>query len=309
MSHRETLLPKPFIMRRLHSLMGLWLTLFLLQHLFVNSQAALFIGDDGLGFIKAANDIHSLPYLPLIEAILLGIPFLIHGWYGVQYLFTSKINSLPTDGSTPSLTRYPLNHAYTWQRITSWILLFAIVGHVVQMRFLENPATATVGTQTNFVVRLETDSGLTPLSKRLGFELLDNQQVQQIKQSEHSFSTDPLVAAQEKQDWSRWIAALEKKALHKGQVLAVTHDFGTAELLMVRETFKVPLMIALYTLFVLAACFHGLNGLWTFMISWGITLSVASQRWMRKLATGIMILITCLGLAAIWGTYWINLLN
>jgi succinate dehydrogenase / fumarate reductase, cytochrome b subunit len=300
MTQRDTLIPKTFIMRRLHSLMGLWLTLFLLQHLFINSQAALFIGDDGLGFIKAANDIHSLPYLPLIEAILLGIPFLLHAWLGVQYLFTSKINSFPKDGSSPSLTRYPRNHAYTWQRITSWILLFAIVAHVVQMRFLENPASAKVGTQTSFVVRLEADSGLATLSNRLGFELLDSPQVEEIKQKANladGSSTDSFVVA------------LEKKPLHVGQVFAVTHDFGTAELLMVRETFKEPVMIALYTLFVFAACFHGLNGLWTFMISWGITLSVTSQRWMRKVATGIMILITCLGLAAIWGTYWINLIN
>ena len=80
-------------------------------------------------------------------------------------------------------------------------------------------------------------------------------------------------------------------------------SFGIAELLMVRDTFKSPLMILLYTGLVLAACFHGFNGLWTFMISWGITLTARSQRLMRTLATGLMVLVTFLGLAAIWGTY------
>ena len=32
-----------------------------------------------------------------------------------------------------------------------------------------------------------------------------------------------------------------------------------------------------------------------------------SQQLMRKIATALMVLITFLGLAAIWGTYWINL--
>ncbi len=269
-------------MRRLHSLTGLWLVLFLMQHLFINSQAALFIGEDGLGFIKGANDIHSLPYLPVIEAVLLGIPFLIHGWWGIQYLFTGKFNSFPTDGSSPSLTRYPRNHAYTWQRITSWILLIAIIAHVVQMRFLDNPIAVKIDNQTSYMVRLEADTGLTSLSQRLDFELFDHSNIH-IRQI--------------------------YKPIQAGQVIAVTHDFGTAELLMVRETFKMPIMIALYTLFVLAACFHGFNGLWTFMISWGITLSEKSQRWMRTLATGLMVLITCLGLAAIWGTYWVNLMQ
>lgn len=312
MTHQVPLIPKPFIMRRLHSLMGLWIVLFLMQHLLVNSQAALFIGDDGFGFIKGVNDIHSLPYLPVIEALLLGVPFLLHGWLGVKYLFTGKSNAFPSNGSNPSLPEYPRNHAYTWQRITSWILLFAIIGHVVQMRFLEYPSSAKVGTDTFYMVRLEADNGLAPLSLRLGFDLLAPEQIQAIK-TETPFTNPPSaeknVVEQGKREWENWLAALEKRPLHGGQVLAVSQDFGTAVLLMVRDTFKMPIMIALYTVFVLAACFHAFNGLWTFMITWGVTLSANSQRWMRKIATGLMVLITCLGLAAIWGTYWINLFN
>lgn len=36
-------LPSAFIWRRAHSLTGLWLVLFLIEHLLTNSQAALFL--------------------------------------------------------------------------------------------------------------------------------------------------------------------------------------------------------------------------------------------------------------------------
>ena len=76
---------------------------------------------------------------------------------------------------------------------------------------------------------------------------------------------------------------------------------------MVRETFKMPLMIAIYTILVLSACFHGYNGLWTFMISWGINLTKRSQRHMLRFCIFVMLLVAFFGLAAIFGTYWINL--
>ena len=89
--------------------------------------------------------------------------------------------------------------------------------------------------------------------------------------------------------------------------MTVANSFGLAELLIVRETFKMPIMLALYTIFVLSACFHAFNGLWTFMISWGVTLTALSQVIMRRIAYALMAIVAFLGLAAIWGTYWINL--
>lgn len=279
-------IPKDFIRRRFHSLMGIWLVLFLIEHLFTNSQAALLIGDDGHGFVRAVNSLKNLPYLPVIEITLLGIPFLYHAIWGIHYLFTGKINSLPTDGSTPSLMQYPRNQAYTWQRITSWILLFGITAHVIQMRFLDYPDAAQIGTEKYYLTRITPDDGLQGLSKRLGFTLHDDAQLAQ----------QPV-----------WADAIRDKPLAKNQIAAVSPSFGLAELLMVRDTFKSPLMIFLYTGFVLAACFHAFNGLWTAMITWGVTLTARAQTLMRKIAVGLMVLIAFLGLAAIWGTYWINL--
>lgn len=304
-------IPRAFIWRRAHSLTGLWLVLFLMEHLLTNSQAALWIGDDGLGFVRAVNSLKELPYLQAIEIFLLGLPLLIHGVWGVKYLMSAKYNSFSTDGSAPSLPQYPRNRAYTWQRITAWILLIAIAAHVIHMRFLEYPTSGRVNAQSYYMIRLDQDDGLPTLSKRLGFSLFNPQQIKVEKlrillQSSVNAQQDP-VAAQTAQEERTWIEAMEKWTLNDKQVIAVAPSFGIAELLMVRDAFKNPVMILLYTGLVLAACFHGFNGLWTFMISWGVTLSARSQQWMRSLATGLMVLVAFLGLAAIWGTYWINL--
>ncbi len=308
--------PCAFIWRRLHSLTGLWLVLFLIEHLLTNSQAALFMGEDGSGFVRAVNFLKNLPYLPVLEIFLLGLPFLIHGFFGVRYLFTGEYNSFPTDGSTPSLPQYSRNHAYTWQRLTSWILFFGVIAHVLHMRFVDYPTSAQLGTQHLYIVRLNGDPGLYTLSKRLGFDLYDSKQVGEIKESPLTEQTkspgeEPPIQegleAQKRQQNRQWLKALEKWPLNESQLIAVSPSFGIAELLIVRDSFKSPLMIFLYSSFVLAACFHAFNGLWTFMISWGITLTARSQYWMRKLSTFLMILLSFLGLVAIWGSYWLNL--
>src|ERR1700722_9315638 len=97
----STTLPGAFIWRRLHSLMGLWLVLFLIEHLLVNSQAALLLGNSGRGFVDMVNSIHNFPYLPVIDFTLLGLPIANHKIWGVKYLFSSKFNAHKTDGSTP----------------------------------------------------------------------------------------------------------------------------------------------------------------------------------------------------------------
>ncbi|MBA3958100.1 MAG: succinate dehydrogenase [Parachlamydiaceae bacterium] len=306
-------LPKAFVWRRLHSLTGIWLVLFLIIHLVANSQAALFFGEDGQGFIKAANDIRNLPYLLAIEVGLLAIPFIIHIVWGIQYLMTSESNSISSDGSKPALPEYPRNQAYTWQRITSWILLVLITLHVVQMRFMEAPVSTQVGAQKYFVIRVHEDAGLFPLAERLDVKLLNHRQAQQeiennaSKELPEGNSAEALVEKQRISQEQNWKDAISSLPLNDEQLLVIAKNFGTAELLMVRETFKMPLMLVLYTVLVLSACFHAFNGLWTFCITWGITQSPDSQNKMRSFSTFLMCVIAFIGLAAIWGSYWINL--
>lgn len=256
-------IPKDFLLRRAQSLAGLFLVLFLIEHLLTNSQAALFIGDDGSGFINAVNFIKTIPYLQTIEIMLIGFPVLLHGGLGISYLFTARYNSMRSDGSTPSLSDLPRNHAYTWQRITAVILVFGLIIHVLTMRFLNEPEM--VGGK--YVVSLSQDMGLKNLAQRLGVTLIEN-------------GTD---------------------------IIAEANSFGTALLLVVRETFKSPLYCVLYTIFVLSSCFHASNGLWTFCITWGLTLNESSRVLMRRISNGLMALLAFFGCASIWLTYWVNL--
>jgi succinate dehydrogenase / fumarate reductase cytochrome b subunit len=308
-------IPQPFIWRRLQSLMGLWLVIFLTQHLLVNSQAALFIGDDGKGFIHAANALEGLPYLPVLEFIILAIPILIHTIWGIKYIFTAKYNSYGDNGHTPYLPDYKRNKAYAWQRWSAWILAIGIIAHVIQMRFIERPISTEIGSQEYYLVKVEADSGLYTLSQRLNVQLFDQQLIQQTEQSlaHQQVSKDlspaaELIETQNIHQRKEGLEALKRRPLnHEAEMIAVANNFGTADLLMVRETFKNPLMIVLYTLFVIAACYHAFNGLWTFMISWGIIQSQNSQRLMLKICHVLMVVVGLLGLTAIWLTYWINL--
>lgn len=265
MATRTELISTPFIWRRVHSLMGLWLVIYLIEHLIVNSQAALWLDEDGSGFVQLVNSLESLPYLHLIEIVFIGIPLLLHGYWGVKRALTAKGNSGKTDGSAPSLP-YGRNRAFTWQRLSSWILLFGIVAHVVQMRFVQMPKEVRVDNEKQYVVRLQNDEGLHSLAERLSIPL----------------------------------------EVREDGVIARAASPGKAMLLMVRETFKSPLMAVLYTIFVLAAAFHAFNGLWTSLITWGAMLSYHSQKVMIPICWLGVGLLAFLGLAAIWGSYWVQ---
>lgn len=324
-----------FFWRRLHSVLGFFLVFFIIEHLLTNSQAALFIGQDGIGFIRMVNLIHSLPYLPAIEVGLLAVPIILHAAWGIKYLLTAKVNSIPSDGSTSYLP-YRRNKAYTWQRITSWILLFAIGAHVAQMRFIRYPVETHRNGEHLYIVKLSMDRGLYTVAERLDAKLYSAEQVADERLSlppkdktmragvpaeldlsdvlspvateEYDPNTAEALNDRARQyEQRKWVRALEKTDLQSGEVNAVTNNAGTAILLTVRDVFKHPLMLILYTLFVPVATFHAFNGLWTFLITWGVALTPRSQDLTRKMCLGLMAAVTFLGWAAVWGTYWLNL--
>ena len=112
-------IPISFVFRRLQSLTGFFLTLFLFEHLMTNSTASLFL-DKGHFFIKAVSAFQAIPYLKFVEITLICIPLLFHAGLGVKYITTGEVNSFKTDGKRASLYQYKRNKAYTWQRITSY---------------------------------------------------------------------------------------------------------------------------------------------------------------------------------------------
>lgn len=328
MNMKTSAISNTFLWRRVHSLMGFWLIVYLFEHLTVNSQAALWIGDDGHVFVKFVNFLESLPYLQVVEIVLIGIPLALHGGWGIKRALSSKRNSGSSDGSSPSL-KYGRNRAYTWQRLSSWVLLFGIIFHVVEMRFLDYPKKVMKDNQEQYLVSLDFDEGLYSLSQRLNVTLYSPQQISKMKeeytsQVEPSKVEKPLLESVQSTEYlpqkeieveqiqkriqeKQWVEKIASFNLNQNQVVAVCCKPGTAMLLNVRDTFKSPLMIALYTIFVLAAAFHAANGFWTFLITWGIILSTRAQRAMVPVSVIGMMFLSFLGLAAIWGSYWINL--
>ncbi|MFN0065680.1 MAG: hypothetical protein ACKVOH_05540 [Chlamydiales bacterium] len=308
-------LPRPFVLRRLHSILGLWLVFYVFEHLLVNSQAAMFFQNEGYSFVRLVNKIHELPYLHLIEILFLGLPILVHAVWGVIYLRTSKMNSFPSNGNTPALCQYRRNRAFTWQRITSVMLLVGIVLHVIQMRFLDYPTLVHQGDNKYYMVRLKGDGQLFLVAAKLNSQIYTNKRLEehQVKLLE---LIDNLTSIEEKDSDAyfaalnaalhakEWLQGAKKNPLEGTEVLAVTPSAGAAFYLIVRETFKSPLMVVLYSLLVVATAYHAFNGLWTFFITWGITLTRRSQKRLRVITNFLMGVVTILGLMACWGPYW-----
>src|SRR3990167_10770176 len=161
--------------------MGLWFLIFLIEHLFTNSQVALFLGNDGIWFVNSVDWLRNIPYLHVIEVTLLGVPILYHACFGIYYIFSAKTNSRGSNGAKPTM-RYGRNYAYTWQRISAWILLFGIIFHVVQMRFIDYPYKYGHGDKARYYTRLKVDPQLYPIVDRLNVKLYDQNAIERDKE-------------------------------------------------------------------------------------------------------------------------------
>jgi succinate dehydrogenase / fumarate reductase cytochrome b subunit len=331
MDPRKNNFPKEFIYSRLHSLTGLLIVIFLFEHLLTNSQAALFFGDDGIGFVRMVNLIHNLPYLQVIELIFIGIPIVYHAIIGIKKALYGRSNSIGRIDGNKTYLSYTRNRAYTFQRYTAWILLVGIVLHVGYFRFYLYPQEAKLQDKNYYFTRVHFDKGLYSLEERLGFALYSKEGIEEYKSSldkklsqlplldqrmkeieisgqEYNSESAALIKQQEQiRQMEDYYAALTYRKIDDHQVILVTDSFGTSQLMNVRDVFKSSLKAVFYTVFVLAAVFHGFNGLWAFTITWGIVVRQISQRRMLKICTMLMFLLGFMGLSAVWGTYWINL--
>lgn len=250
-----------FWKKRLHSLSGLFFILFLCEHLITNSEAVLPLSERGTGFIRMVNFLQSLPYLPLIEITLLGVPIGIHLFLGILYVYEAKYSSLwKGDGSRPYLP-FLKNHLFTWQRITALILAVGVIAHVTMVRFIQKPVEKNHFQE----VVVSHDAGLADIAHQLN-------------------------------------STLEER---DGKIYVASPDFGTADLFLVRDTFKSFFTCILYTIFVGAASFHAGNGLWTFFIAWGITLNEHGRDSIRLMGSSLSAVLFLLGCAPIWIFYFI----
>jgi len=275
-------IPSAFILRRIQSLTGLFLILFLFEHFITNSTAALWL-DEGNGFVKAVNFFQSIPHLHIIEVVLIGIPILFHMAGGIQNITTAQINSFKSDGTKPSLREFKRNRAYSWQRFTSYIVAVLLIFHVVQMRFIDSPKKVDIAGEKHYLVKITNDKNVDHLIEKMNGQIFYKNQ-KNIKDANLS-------------------TALAKFKLKDKHVVAMTPQSGQAFLLSLRNTLKNPFMVGIYSIFVLATSFHALNGLWTFLISWGLIISNRSQKISLSVCLWLMLVLIGFGLIAVWSSY------
>jgi len=108
-----------FVLRRLHSLSGVIpLGAFLFFHFFENASAR----NGPAAFNETVYKISRLPYLYLLEVLVLALPLLFHGIFGLYITAGAKLNV----ASYP----YARNWAYFLQRL-SGVLAFAYIAYHV----------------------------------------------------------------------------------------------------------------------------------------------------------------------------------
>ncbi|MGE4157882.1 MAG: hypothetical protein AB7F75_02165 [Planctomycetota bacterium] len=138
-----------FFLRKLHSLTGIALSGFILEHFFTNSaslHAFSNVEKAASVFNSHVEFLHSIPGLPLVELALLAVPFLFHILYGFYITFAT---------GRPNLGEYPTerNLAYVLQRISAVVITVFLVVHVLELRMgwnvLPRSAGAEVTRSTN----------------------------------------------------------------------------------------------------------------------------------------------------------------
>jgi len=114
---------RDFFYRRLHSLLGVIpIGVFLVQHLVVNHFAVY--GEES--FNKAAGFMGDLPFVLVLETVIIYLPILFHAILGVYIVFVARNN----------VKRYGFfrNWMFYLQRITGVVTLVFIAWHVWETR-------------------------------------------------------------------------------------------------------------------------------------------------------------------------------
>jgi succinate dehydrogenase / fumarate reductase, cytochrome b subunit len=291
-------IPSSYIMRKLHSLAGIVLVFFLIEHLITNSELAL--TENGYGFVKMVNFIHSLPYLRVIELMIIVTPLFVHAIWGVKYLLSGQSNAMVFSSSRVSLGQYEANHRYSWQRITAWLLLVLVFAHVFHMKVLRHPLHDVIDIDDHrYATFVQSDAGLVSLSGELDGNVHTMDSLKALRSS--------AIEADEQAWYDHVIDTAKDKIKNNDSRVVESSSAGVAALFTVREVFKSTTMKVIYTIFVISACFHAFNGIWTSGISWGITRSQSSQRVFYIVCAGLMSAALFGGLMAIWWSTDVNL--
>lgn len=194
---------RDYISRRVHSLLGVIpIGAFVILHFVVNHYAT--VGPEA--FNKASAFMESLPFLIWLEWILIYLPLIFHGIYGLYIAFQGSSNV--------GNNRFLRNWMYLLQRITGVFLVIFIAWHIWQTRI-----AMAMGTPLNF---------------QMMADILAN-----------------------------------------------------------------PFFLVFYIVGVLSAVFHFSNGLWSFLVTWGVTVTPRSQVISTYVMLVIFIILSWIGIRAI----------
>ncbi|MFJ8245722.1 succinate dehydrogenase cytochrome b558 subunit [Peribacillus asahii] len=69
---------------------------------------------------------------------------------------------------------------------------------------------------------------------------------------------------------------------------------------MMAEVFSNPFMIAFYLVGIISAIFHFANGLWSFAVSWGLTITPKSQKIMTYVTLVVFVVLSYIGVSAVF---------
>lgn len=117
-----------FLLRKLHQFVGVMpLGVYLIIHLLINSYAM----QGATAFENKVQLVESMPFLPLVEALLIFIPLIYHAIFGIWVGFIAKNN--------PLRFPYARNWNFTLQRLTGFFMLVFLGYHAWFMRFQGTP--------------------------------------------------------------------------------------------------------------------------------------------------------------------------
>jgi len=126
-----------FFIRKLHSLLGIIpLGIFICFHLALNST--VFFGGGYPNYELTIKGMKSIPLIIAAELIIIAIPILFHGIYGLWIVYVAKNNALKFT--------YYRNWAFYLQRITAVITLIFVLFHVYTLRIMQHDPAAVIDT-------------------------------------------------------------------------------------------------------------------------------------------------------------------
>ena len=272
---------KDFIFRRLHSLTGIWFSFFLLEHLFINSLAPVWFGKDNL-FVKFANMLQSLPFLRVVEVVLLLIPFGIHVFWGILYSLKGNLHFFKKHGEN-AVFYYRRHIAYIFQKITAWIILIFLCIHVVEFRFINYPKKVQMQNEMYYLVKIKSSPITVTLTHKLDGKIYGKEGFRSL-----DLINDHLIK--------------NSIDLKSNEVLAAMHSPGAAMRVLLNDLFTSNFFKIFYLIFIISVAFHGANGMFSFLISWGVIVKRSYMTFAEILSFWMMFIFISLGLVAIWGS-------